>query len=277
MIHFTSDLHYGYGPAGDKATRALAGALERQERRDVLILAGDIATGDAQLRKCLALFDGFPGYKLALPGNHDVWTETGDSNERRGRVTAIFKEAGFHPLAEEPLVVNGIGFAGCMGWYDYSFRDESLGISVAAYRAKRYPKDLRHVWADVDYVHWGRGDEEVTIEEAHALGSQLARLTRDGVREIVVATHFLPTSRLLFHPRKLVPELWRFMNVYLGSTRFEEVVRRYPRVRLAVCGHSHTARLARIGATTYLSIGGGYEGKELVTSDGQRITRQAFS
>lgn len=277
MIYATSDLHYGHGSVGDKATRALARALERRDRRDVLILAGDLATGDDELRACLALFREFSGHKFALPGNHDVWTETGDSNDRLARVTAIFREAGFHPLAEEPRIVNGIGFAGCMGWYDYSFRDESLGFPIEAYRAKRYPRDPRHLWADVDYVHWGRTDEEVTIEEARALESQLDRLTRAGVQEIVVATHFVPTMRLLFHPRKLVPELWRFLNAYLGSTRFEEVVRRYSRVHLAVCGHIHAARLASIGGTTFLSIGASYEGKELVTSDGRRITRQAFS
>lgn len=278
MIFATSDLHYGVCPDGDAATRRLAAHLSGARSTDVLLLAGDLGVGDEKIAECLALFKNFPGAKLAVPGNHDVWVQPDapiDSRERRERLPKLFRDAGFHPLEEAPITIDGIGFAGCMGWYDYSFRDERLGYPENCYATKCEPDSEEPVWGDAGHVRWPWSDAEVAAQEAERLEAQLQQLAQ--AREVVVVTHHLPTSRLLFHPRALIPRYWRFVNAFLGSERLGEVITRYPRVRLAICGHNHLPREATIGSQRFVSVGSNYERKALLSYDGNRIKRQRFS
>ncbi len=274
MLYFASDLHYGMCRVGDRATRALAEHLRGATRQDVLVLVGDLAKDEDALRECLEFFRGFPGHAFAVPGNHDVWmhsAEEADSDERRRRFNETVRAFGIHPLEDEPVVVNGVGLAGTMGWYDYSFRDDELGIPLDVYRCKSYGE---WAWSDAQFVRWPRTDEEETTLDADRLDSHLRTLA--GAREIVVVTHHVPTKQLLFYPRSLVPQRWRFLNAFLGSERFREVIERHPAVRLAVCGHIHTAKELRLNRRAFVSIGGSYHAKQLVAWDGARISRTTF-
>lgn len=278
MIFATSDLHYGVCPDGNAATRRLAAHLRGARSSDVLLLAGDLGVGDETITECLALFRDFPGVKLAVPGNHDVWVppDVGiNSHERRARLPKLFRTAGFHPLEDGPITIDGLGFAGCMGWYDYSFRNESLRYPDDCYVSKCEPGSAEPVWGDAQYVRWPWSDAEVTKREITRLDAHLRQLS--GVREVVVVTHHLPTSRLLFRPRALVSKFWRFANAFLGSDRLGEVIVRHPNVRLAICGHIHDAREAAIGSQRFTSVGSDYEHKVLLSYDGSRIKRQWFS
>lgn len=278
MIFATSDLHFGMRPDGDAATRRLAAHLRGARSTDVLLLVGDLGVGDETIAECLALFLDFPGAKLAIPGNHDVWVPADapiDSRERRARLPRLFRDAGFHPLEEGPIVIGGIGFAGCMGWYDYSFRDESLGYSLTCYETKCEPESTEPVWGDAEYVRWPWSDGEVAAREAARLGQHLQHLS--DAREVIVVTHHLPTSRLLFHPRALVPKFWRFANAFLGSERLGVTIAKYPNVRLALCGHIHEPREAAVGHQHFATVGGDYGRKALLSYDGSRIKRQWFS
>lgn len=278
VIFATSDLHYGMRPVSDAATRRLAAHLKGARSTDVLLLAGDLGVGDETIAECLALFRDFPGAKLAIPGNHDVWVppDVGiNSHERRTRLPKLFRAAGFHPLEDGPITIDGVGFAGCMGWYDYSFRDASLGYPDACYVSKCEPGSAEPVWGDAQYVRWPWSDAEITEREIARLDAHLQQLAQ--AREVVVVTHHLPTSRLLFRPRVLVPKFWRFANAFLGSERLGETIARYPSVRLALCGHIHEPRETTVGHQHFATVGGDYGRKALLSYDGSRIKRQWFS
>ena len=49
------------------------------------------------------------------------------------------RSAGFHFLDDGPAVVNGVGFVGNVGWFDYGFRKPELGIPLRYYQAKVSP------------------------------------------------------------------------------------------------------------------------------------------
>jgi 3',5'-cyclic AMP phosphodiesterase CpdA len=276
-MFFASDLHYGVDPAGDAAVRSLAGYLRapRAGKDDLLILVGDLASDDATLRDCLALFRAFPGRKFAVAGNHDVWTEIEPSSwTRYRRLSRFFRIAGFHPLEDEPAVVgDGIGIAGSMGWYDYSFRDPQLRIPYAAYRAKTYPGQSGPIWNDALCVRWGMPDEEMTTWQVEKLDRHLADLA--GCKEKILAIHHVPTKRLLYHPRWMVPRDVRFANAFLGSERFARVACAHG-AGLVVNGHIHLAGTTFISGTQFASIGGDYGKKQLIIRKDGRLSRRMF-
>ncbi len=277
-VYLTSDLHFGLSERGDKATRVLAEEIERSATSDdVFILAGDLANDDATFFKCLSLFSHFPGRKLAIAGNHDVWVEEGgddDSWARYQRLPNLMREAGFRSLEEEPVIIGGIGVVGSMGWYDYSFRDD-IGIANAAYRSKIYPGERGPLWSDAHRVRWGFTDEQM-------VGFQLRRLERHltdlkNVGEILAVIHHLPTKKLLFHPRFLIPKHWRFANAFLGSECFGQLLLETPNVRHVISGHIHASRSARIGNIIFRTIGSDYVAKTLLILEDGRFQRYVFS
>lgn len=277
VMYITSDLHFGLSRQGDRATRALAKTLEmRASRGDILILAGDLTVDDDTLLACLDLFSGFPGKKLAIPGNHDVWVEHGgDSWARFEGLSRIMREAGFHPLEDEPIVHDGIGIVGTMGWYDYSFQDD-LEIPLKVYRNKTYLEGGQTIaWGDACHVRWGFSDEEVTTYLVEKLEGHL-RLVGEA-REIIAILHHLPTKRLLFHPRWLVPKQWRFFNAFLGSERFGQLLLTIPKLRHVICGHVHSSRTASIRGVQFRSIGSSYDAKHLLTLERGSCKERLFT
>ncbi len=276
----TSDLHYGVNPSGNAATAKLAAELQkRAQPEDVLVLAGDIAAGDAALAHCLSLFAGFPGRKCYVLGNHDIWSEMDEAEVRIWMAANALRWHGFAPLdGDEPLIIGSVGLAGNMGWYDYSFVEPELGIPQAHYESKTYPGEASPRWRDALYARWNMTDPAVTDVFVRRLEKQLCRLDADPrVREVIVVTHHVPTKHLRQQPRCLVPRRWRFANAFLGSERFAEVIAAHGKVRLAACGHIHQSRLVRLGEKEFLSIGSDYRSKELVTWDGYACRRETFS
>ncbi len=273
---FTSDLHYGVNAKGDRSVEALAlHACTTGKKDDVLLIGGDIATDDAHIRSCLALFAGFPGKRAAIAGNHDVWMEDErDSLQRYMGLPALFREGGFHPLEEEPFIAGGIGFAGAMGWYDLTFRDEEINVPLSAYRTKAYPGPDPELWGDAICARWEGDDSDVTAWQLSRLERQLKLLA--GTSETVVLLHHVPTKRLLTRPRFLVPKKWRFMNAFLGSERLAETVRQLAPNSLVVNGHIHMSGSVRVGDTDFLSIGGDYQSKQLVIKEGPTTRRMSF-
>lgn len=271
-----SDLHYGLSRRGDAAVRALAAHLCRIGRRgDQLLIAGDIGSCDLTLVDCLGLFRGFSGTRMAIAGNHDVWvepTEKRDSWERYTRLADMMNATGFHPLEKTPLLIGDRAFVGTMGWYDYSFRDE-IGLPFADYERKR-SSAVAGGWNDARYARLPYTDVEMTRMMRERLRKHLDAV--NGCREVTVVMHHLPTKSLLFHPRWLVPQRWRFMNAFLGSDTFAGLLDAYPNIRHVFCGHVHRYKTVRKDGIRMTSNGGNYAAKMLLTLQGDRISRQTF-
>lgn len=117
-----ADLHY------DETRRprveAIANAC-RGARADVLVIAGDLADGVANIGETLALFEDIGETRLMVPGNHDLWQEAPPFETQflyREAIPNIAAEHGFRCLDRGPVTVGQTAFVGAMGWYDYSMR-----------------------------------------------------------------------------------------------------------------------------------------------------------
>jgi predicted phosphohydrolase len=247
------DLHYGHYPQYDGQTEAMAEKI-CQEGGEVLILTGDIGCGKAgYFSKCLGLFKGFPGRKLLVPGNHDLWTTDGDSYELYERILpGIAASHGFAYLDHGPTLVDGTAFVGSMGWYDYSLKDSSLGIEERYYAIKMYPGLVR--WNDARFIRWSFSDAEFTDLCLKRIAGHLEE-AGEQAEKIVCVTHHLPFENMVDRKKA---RAWAFCNAFLGSSRIGDLLLRHRNVTHLLCGHSHNQGVFRNGSITCLKIGSSY-------------------
>ena len=283
-ILVTADLHYeiarSRGPTERLAKRAckLGG--------EAIVLVGDTAGADpTPLRECLRLFGAFPGRKLLVAGNHCLWCRPGENSLDRYRrlLPALAEEEGFILLDHQPVVIDNVGLVGSVGWYDYSFRDRSLGIPKAFYRAKVAPGaaarmgahyelfaryraqlDQSHlaigtIWMDGVHVNLPMSDEEFVDVLAEKLAGQIKQVT-GRCRRIIAFVHHLPFRELVPQDR---PPRFAFAAGFMGSQRLGEVLLADEKVTHVYCGHSHWPAKAEIGRLTAISIGSTYTEKQL--------------
>lgn len=279
----TADLHYEFTEFRERV-HALAAEVCRIGG-DVLVIAGDTFALDPMLlAHCLLRFQPFQGEKLLVAGNHDLWTREGLPNDSFALYERVIPQVatacGFHDLDTAPKVVGDVGFVGTVGWYDYSFRDPALGIPLRFYEHKVSPGFARHDWRfghlmretddispqglransrwmDGEMIRWELDDlrfNQLTLERLEA---QLTAV-EPGVRTIVAVTHHLPFAEML--KRKADPS-WGFGNAFMGSVGLGETLRRHPKVRHAVFGHSHSRDARQLGAISAINVGCTYRMK----------------
>lgn len=174
---------------------------------DVLLLCGDLTDyglpEEAQvLVRELAAAERVP--TVAVLGNHDF--ESGKQDEVRD----ILCEAGVHMLDGDAREVRGIGFAGVKG-FGGGFGRGALGL-------------------------WGEEATKVfvreAIDEALKLEAALARLRTP---QRIAVLHYSPIRETVEgEPPEIFP--------YLGSSRLEEPLARYP-VAAVFHGHAHNGTL----------------------------------
>lgn len=283
----TADLHYNIW-----RSRGSARKVARQMCRtggDVIILAGDTAGVETEwFADCLDLFADFTGLKLLVPGNHCLWVrDDGSSWEKYQRtLPRIARQHGFEYLDLQPALLDGIAFVGSIGWYDYSYRDESLGIPLRFYQHKVGPAaaarlpEFAHLtadsadippgvsgisarWMDGKWIKWPYTDRQVTNILAGHFADHLAWAAQraDG---IVAVTHHLPFSQLLKKSARLP---WRFANAFMGSDVFGQAMLSQPKCRLAICGHSHWHDEITIDHLRCVNVGSTYLHKRYETFD----------
>lgn len=274
----TADLHYNH-----RRSRALAGeVIERMNQAggDVLLVVGDTAAADGDdLEKCLSLFH-FPGPKLFVAGNHELWTRGDDSykiftHELPRRV----QDLGWRWLQTDPFIAGDVAILGGIGWYDYSYAPQSLGIPRRFYQHKISPgaaerfaeyaglfdqtEDIPAAslefmarWNDGKFVKLHRGDEQFLEELLVELERQL--LSVADCRQVIAAIHHVPFAELLPPSRG---GQWDFARAYLGSPRIGQLLARFPAVSNVFCGHSHFPMEAQTGKISAVNIGSGYHWK----------------
>jgi len=284
-ILVTADLHYDIA-------RSRPAVLELRDEvcrvgGDALVLVGDSAGADLDvLAQCLKLFAEFVGRKFFVPGNHCLWCRSGeDSLVRYERmVPQVAASEGFSVLDHEPAVLGEVGLVGSIGWYDYSFRDESLRIPKAFYRAKvapgaaaYYEAEYGHLieahaddltdehltiasrWMDGQHVRLGMSDEQFTAKLSQALARQIEELS-PRVERIVAFTHHLPFLQLVPPDR---PAKFAFAAAYMGAQQLGRVLMDSPKVTHVYCGHSHWHAEMQIGHIKAVNVGSTYVNKRL--------------
>jgi len=249
-IALISDLHADFiGHRRSLVLEAIADEL-RAAHIDVLCIAGDVC-GHADLLAAILKPLAVAKHNLYVPGNHDVWRkpqELSSGRDSQGAISllrAACAKAGFVYLPGNPQLIDGWGFAGSLGWYDYSFNRPDLGAPMDAYRAKSWRGISNN---DANYVYWPRidqsraGDDEMTDRFLAELEADLRAL---GVDEqgsgppTVAMTHMLAYRKLVEYRGS--PE-WDFFSAFMGSARFGELYDRLPQVRASFAGHTHTPR-----------------------------------
>ncbi len=281
-IIITSDLHYNI-KRSRKATEELSKNL-KSISADVLIIAGDIAGPEIdEFRKALELFADFRGIKLFVPGNHDLWVCDGASSfDKLSNLSKVAEEYDFILLDGNPQVIDKVGFVGTIGWYDYSFKDDSLAVPMEFYRAKvgpgrvaLFPDEFRvdfdlskllphhykitSIWNDRNFVKLPFSDEKFTDILLHRLASDIEKIKRD-TENIIAVTHHLPTRNLVW--LRGDPN-WDFASAFLGSQRFYEILKNYPQIKYCFSGHNHRSAEWTDGKIQFVSIGSTYRKKVL--------------
>lgn len=286
-IAFISDLHVDSSPQ----CRALPESIVRTLaalRPDVFIIAGDIAASSSLFEKTLQQFAHLPCNRLLVAGNHDIWVDS-PASIRQGIhsgvkyeeiIPAICEKNGFVFLGAAPRVIDGIGFAGTIGWYDYTLRNKNYDdtFSRETYRNKRYRG--KFTWSDLKYARWMdaggkrlKSDEEVAGEMEDALMKQLSSLSRQGIAKTVVVTHHVPFREMVFYPN-LLP--FDFFSAYMGSEGLGAVIASSPAVCRVICGHSHIKSSVTMDGFTAMKSPLGYY-REWRTIDRDRIVQERLS
>lgn len=198
-IAAVADLHFGRAEFGPPL-RALFG--EVVEQADVLALCGDLTdTGEPEEARALARVLATVNIPtVAVLGNHDY-----ESNQT-AEVSRILCDAGVHVLDGSSYEVYGVGFAGVKGFAG-GFGRRALGP-------------------------WGEGVIKLFVQEAlnEALKLETA-LARLRTERRVVLMHYSPIEGTVAgEPKEIYP--------YLGSSRLEEPLTRYP-VDAVFHGHAH--------------------------------------
>jgi predicted phosphohydrolase len=287
---FTADLHYNVPRSreGAEAVAREACALGG----DAIVLLGDSAGADLDaFGAALRLFADFPGRRLLVPGNHELWTRDGESSLHRYQrlVPDAARREGFEVLDFAPQVLGEVGIVGSVGWYDYSLADETLGIPREFYAAKVSPaaaeyldephhrallarhgdrlgerqRSFRARWMDGVRVRLGMSDAAFVERLRGRLRSQLAGVA-PRVRRIVACFHHLPFAEQLPPNR---PPKFAFAGAFLGSGAFGAECLREPKVTHAISGHSHWPDARTIGRVRAINVGCTYREKRLEVLD----------
>ncbi|MFW6438046.1 MAG: metallophosphoesterase [Armatimonadota bacterium] len=279
-----ADLHY------DDESRPFVEAIANAVRAadaEVLILAGDVsADGPQYLDDALALFEYFDGTRLMVPGNHDLWRDEAPFDTRalyERTIPEVAAKHGFHCLDQGPVIVNGTGFVGVMGWYDYEMRqrkapvggltvtpinvsladDGSMSFSAVAgaeetgweaLAAEDYEAngliwqagDARPqvaVWNDALHLEWDSPAAEIAAEMAKRLRGQVGEVAGECER-VVGVTHFVPFSELAEHHFESPKRA--YAKAFLGSPLLGEALLEAEDLALVIYGHRHRQEVREV-------------------------------
>lgn len=268
-IAFISDLHVDNSLENSKIIDYLIEEL-LSVKPDTFIIAGDIAANIQVFDKTIKRFSAVSCRKLLVAGNHDIWIDSPSSLQKgihsgvkyHELLPQICEQNNFTYLGLEPHVIDGIGFAGTIGWYDYTFRNKKYDdmFSIKTYQNKQYRETI--TWNDLNFAYWMNGvnnrrksDEEVAQEMEASLQHQIKSLNRQGINRIVVVTHHVPFSKMILYQNQLP---WDFFSAFMGSEGLGKIILEESSVTHVICGHSHIKNSFQIGSIKVMKSPVGY-------------------
>jgi len=250
-IGLISDLHLDLNGVEPEALAGHLGEAAGAAGAELLLVAGDLANRwDLALRALQRIQERSGLRVLFVAGNHDLWNEFPHRPLGRGwgaRDSHAALKAFPGNLARGPVELPG-GWAavGVTGWYDFAFGHARY--STADFERMRFGERL---WQDRINARWERPTLEVHRAFLQELEAQLEAVRG---RRLILATHVVPLREFTVQPAN--PE-WEYLNAFLGSPAYGQLALRHG-VRLAVCGHVHYRRRARVGETLFLTSCLGY-------------------
>lgn len=207
------------------------------------ILAGDLAESLAELDRCLQLFRSrLPCPVWVLAGNHDLWVRRASDSKAvwQEKLPQAVVHSGCHYLEGISFVVNGIGVAGTIAWYDYSAADPSIQASTVTFAQQKFNYNN-----DALLIDWEWSDPEFAGMVSAPFLSALDRLEADqSVRQILVVTH-VPLLEEQMHRDPTTPS-WAFTNAYFGNLTLGKQVLARPKVTHVISGHTHVGKSAMV-------------------------------
>ncbi len=220
---------------------------------DILICAGDLTPDTQLLEKALRAIvqEVNAQHHFFVPGNHDIWfrssvdpsSDASSSLDKHERVLPqVCKDTGFHFLPGCPKIINGLGFLGSVGWYDYSYRNSLWNKQIIPlyYAAKRW---RGIVWNDVNYAEWEMADPEVCKWMIQTLENDYQQLEEKGMDECLLTLHHIPFRKFVIY--KNTPN-WDFCSAFMGSQQFGDWALSHKKISTTIFGHTHTPQEGQI-------------------------------
>lgn len=205
---------------------------------DVLVLAGDIASGSTNTMDVIKFFldKGFPKV-IYVPGNHEYYG-TGFDEFNAKMSDKCYMTPGAYYLNPDAVVIDGVKFIGATLWTN--FADNPFSQSAA----KRGINDFRMI-RDFDVNRCAKTYYEHLdfIKQAYE---------ERGSNKVVVVTHFLP-ARECIAPRFRGPDL---INDYFANDLGEYIATMSDTTWLF--GHTHDATDIVLGDTRVVANPHGY-------------------
>ena len=237
-IGLISDLHTDATEANKAIVPHIINAV-RDANLDVFILAGDITPKLSEFYEVLGEFANadLTCRMLFVPGNHDIWVgkkANMTSEQKCGVISEICQDHGFHSLHGTAYIVDGIGFCGTIGWYDYTFASDEYDFSTEQYAEKQL---MKSVWSDKHFAKWMDTDQNIAHRFEKELEQQIQSL-RDKVHRIIVVTHHVPYRECLRFRGELP---WDYFRAFMGSEGLGRICSQEPLVTHVLFGHVHYA------------------------------------
>lgn len=240
-IAYTSDIHLHRSLLSATVVRNMAKDIAN-DCPDIVAICGDLADQDiSNYRQCCEIFASIGKPVFVVPGNHDVWAKSGYSSMQllETVLPKITKEAGCYWLPRHPAVINNVGFAGSIAWYDYSDSPNEINLQVHKWEISR----------DGEKVDWPWIDTDASSRFRQHLESDVKMLEKKGVKKIVCLTHvpLLYTqaiNTLAF--RGIQPE-------YYSNPPTGRMILKHPSVKLVLSGHIHAPTNIKISNTRFMT------------------------
>ncbi len=247
-----SDLHVRYPD-----NRAITADLRPTGDGDWLIVAGDVAEQVDDVAWALGLLRSRFERVIWVPGNHELWTRTGDPVSLRGvarydRLVQIGRELGVDTPEDEFPVWTGAGGPAVVAplflLFDYTFLPDGTTTSeeglAAAYAAGVVCADEHVLFPDPypDRAAWCRARVETSRRRLDAL---------DPALPTVLVNHWPLTrfpTRVLRHPE---------FALWCGTTATADWHVRY-RATAVVYGHLHIPRVTVEDGVRFVESSLGY-------------------
>lgn len=233
-IAYTSDLHY---PTTAKDVIVQFVKQLKKINPDILIIGGDIAEGSTNLDTCLKLFSDLDCTKMAVAGNHDLWTVNGITSDVAWDLfPTICKDNGFLYLEDENFILGNIAFVGSYLHYDYSAKDTKNPVTMMndewyGINKINFNNDARFLMGLPDDIDFSRKISNKFVD-------RLRKAQEDeNVKKIVIATH-VPCLESQIVRKSNSPQ-WCISNAYFGMLTHEKEILKTTKVSHVISGHSH--------------------------------------